>query len=157
MERLPFYIINLITNTRITFSILPEDISESNQAQFDEQSIRGRSSPLRGYNTSGPRNVSYSLELHDDYCEGGILATVNKLKALSFPTYDGIVIPPKCYIRIGNMIGMTAVTSSVSVSWKPPFRNGVYLCASVSLDFSEVVTVPYGARDIERGSDYVIK
>lgn len=157
ISRLPCYIINLVTGTRIAFTVIPEDISDSNSAQFDDQSIRGRSTPLKGYSGSGPRSVSYSLDLHDDYCQGGILKTVNKLKALVYPVYGGVVTPPKCYVRLGNMVGMTAVTNSVNISWKPPYRNGVYVCATVSLEFSEVVKTPYGATDIEKGGDYLIR
>ena len=155
-DKIPCYIINLVTGSRIEVDILPDEISESKDSQFDSVDLRGRSAPLQGYNCSGARSVSYSLTLHDDYCKGGLLSTVRKLKALEYPEYaNSSLTPPKCYVRFGSMISMSAIVTSVSITWKKPYRNGFYINADVNLEFSEVVDTPYSASQIEAGGDFI--
>lgn len=154
-EYIPCYIINLVTGTRIEFDITPDSIDDSNSASFDAQSIRGRSSPYQGYSESGPRTVSYSVTLHHDLCKDGLLNTVNKLKALTYPEYGGILQLPQCLVRIGDMIHCKAIVGDVGVSWQKPIRDGIYLVADISLSFTEVVDTPYGANEIEARGGYI--
>lgn len=156
-ETISCYIRNLITNTNIEFELIPEEFTETNSATFDPHNIRGRSSPLQGYNSSGPRTLNYTLQLYDDYCKDGILLTVNKIKALTYPEYGGAIIPPKCYIRFGGMINMQGVVSNVSVNWKKPFRKGIFINADVSIDITEVVDKPKSAYEIETGKEREVK
>lgn len=150
-DKINCYIKNLVTGTTIEFELIPETVSDNNSASFDAQDIRGRSNPIQGYNTSGPRTVSFSIQLHDDYCKDGILTTVNKLRALTYPAYGGGVTPPSCYVRFGKMIRMKAVVTSVSVQWNKPYRNGVFTQAEVSLDFTEIRNKSLSASNIEGG------
>ena len=160
-ELIPCYVINILTGKRIQFKLIPDDLSESLSASFEPQSIRGRSAPFLSYENTGSRTVSFSVTLHEEYCDGGILDTVNKLKALVYPTYVGsIVAAPKCYVRFGNMIGMKAIIESVGVSWEKPIlrdANGksFFAKAEVSLDFTELIdyTVP-NAFDIEKSGGF---
>lgn len=146
------YIINLVTNSRIEFTLIPDEVSDSVSSQFEETTPMGRSGPIYGYSATGPHSVSFSIQLHDDYCKGGILNTVNKLKALTYPVYNsGNINPPKCLIRIGNIINMTAKCSEVSVTWQKPYRNGQYIMAEVSLSFDEVTSRSMSAYDVEKG------
>lgn len=150
----PFYLINLITGTRLSLDITPDEITDSVGAEFEEQPIRGRSSPLKGYSSSGPRQVSFTITTADDYCKDGLVPTVNMLKAMVYPVYSGIVVSPEIYLRIGYLIAMKAVLNSVDVTWKKPIRNGFYTVADISFDFSEVVDIPRSAEEIEQGGDF---
>lgn len=154
-EYIPCYIINLVTGTRIEFDITPDSIEDSNNASFDSQSIRGRSSPYQGYSESGPRTISYSVTLHHDLCKDGLLNTVNKLKALTYPEYGGILQLPLCLVRLGDMIHCKAIVGDVGVSWQKPIRDGIYLVADISISFTEVVDTPYGAGEIESSGGYI--
>ena len=147
-DYIPCYIINSILNTTIEFECEPEEFSDSSSAQFDAQDVRGRSSPYQGYNSSGPREISFSLTLHDDLCKMGLLGTVNALKSLTYPGYDGVLKSPQCFIRIGDMVSCNAIVTSVSVSWQKPFRDGVYVTASVDISATEVVDTAYSSADI---------
>lgn len=146
------YIKNFVTGSTIEFELIPEEITDNYSATFDQQDIRGRSNPIQGYNSSGPRTISYTIQLHDDYCKTGILDTVNKLRALTYPEYGGVIIPPKCYVRFGNMIGTKAITTSVGVTWKKPYRDGIFINADVTLEFTEVLENPKSASQIEGGA-----
>lgn len=154
-EYIPCYLINLVTNTKIEFDITPDSIEDSNRASFDTQSVRGRSSPYQGYSESGPRTISYSITLHHDLCKDGLLSTINKLKALTYPEYGGVLNLPLCLVRIGDMVHCKAIVSDVGVTWQKPIRNGIYLVAEISLSFTEVVDTPYGAKEIETKGGYI--
>ena len=148
-DTIPCYIINLVTNSKIEFECTPESVSDNNSAQFDSQEIRGRSSPYQGYSGSGPRSLSYNIVLHEDLCKEGLINTINKLKALTYPEYGGVLLTPKCLIRLGNMIHCQATVSDVSITYQKPHRDNIYVYAEVDLSFSEVVDKPYSASEIE--------
>ena len=147
-DYIPCYIINTLTGNTIEFDVEPDEITESNTASFDPQDIRGRSSPYQGYNSSGPRNISFELVLHQDLCKDGILNTVNHLKSLVYPGYGGVLRAPECMIRLGNMIHCKAIVTDVGVTWQKPYRDNVYLAASVSLSFNEITDNPQSSADI---------
>lgn len=147
-DYIPCYVINTLTGNTIEFDVEPDEITESNTASFDPQEIRGRSSPYQGYNSSGPRNISFELVLHQDLCKDGILNTVNHLKSLVYPGYGGVLRAPECMIRLGNMIHCKAIMTDVGVTWQKPYRDNVYLTASVSLSFNEITDNPQSSADI---------
>ena len=152
------YIVNILTGSQHLINILPDSITESYSAMFDNIPIMGASSPKIGYSGGGPKSVSLSLPLHDDYSDKGILYDVNILKALAYPEYTTSIKPPNCYLRIGSFIAVYGACGSVSVSWQRPYRrdrsgNIVYVRADVSLDFQNIVRVPFSASDVERGRD----
>lgn len=147
-DYIPCYIINLLLGQTIEFECEPEEISDNVSAQYDQQEVRGRSTPYQGYNDSGPREINFSVVLHDDLCKNGILATVNHLKSLAYPEYSGVLLAPQSLIRIGDMINTKAIITSVGVSWSKPFRNGVYVTATVDISASEVRDDPLSASDI---------
>lgn len=157
------YIKNMNTKTVISFAaMLPETIQDSYSANYSPTDLLGRSSPIIGYSSGGPRSVSFDLTLHDDiiWADGhnqDIVDVVNSLKALPYPDYTSSkVIPPKCYVKIGDIISLVGVCNEVSVTWEKPYRETAlgrmsYIKAEVSLSFDEVVVSPRGTRDIERG------
>lgn len=151
-NRLECYIRNMITGTTSTFYVVPDEVSDSVTSNYESEEIRGRSSPIKGYNSTSARVVSYTLELHDDYCKDGILATVNFLRALAYPNYGGTITPPRCYVRLGTMVAMQAVVTSVATTWQLPIRNNVYIRASVSLELEEVTSSPASAYQIQSGT-----
>lgn len=144
------YIKNLLTGSTITF-IAPADVSDSVSAAFDQADIRGRSNPIQGYNTSGPREVSFSLDLSADYTDEELATMIAKFKALVYPNYDNYVEPPHCYLKLGNAVKGQFICSSVDVNYSDsPIRDNFYSKATVSLSFTEVVEIPYTANEIER-------
>lgn len=154
-DYIPCYIINSLTGGTIEFECEPEEITDNNSAQYDAQEVRGRSSPYQGYNQSGPREINFSVMLHDDLCKNGILATVNHLKSLTYPGYDGVLSAPHCVIRIGDMIHCNAIISDVGVTWQKPFRDGVYVAATVDISGLEVVDSAYSASEIWSKGGYI--
>lgn len=141
---------------RIEFKFLPETLEESYSANFDNTELQGRSSPVMGYSSGGPRNLSISVTVHDDYVGGGddIVDLANKFKSLAFPEYkNGKVEAPYVYIRFGSMLSMKAVCTDVSISWEKPYgetqNNRVaYRKAEISLTLNEVVKTAPSASNV---------
>lgn len=154
-DYIPCYIINSLIGGTIEFECEPEEFTDSTSAQFDAQDVRGRSSPYQGYSSSGPREINFNVMLHDDLCKNGILSTVNRLRSLVYPNYSGILLAPASKIRIGDMIHCNAVITDVSVTWQKPFRNGVYVTASVDVSAIEVVENAHSATDIWSKGGYI--
>lgn len=143
------YVINRLTGTKIVFGISPDEVTESNSAQFDDADIRGRSSPFKQYSQTGPRSVSFTIQLYADYCPMGIVQTVNAVKALVYPRYTDVIEAPHAYFKIGKFMALDGVVNSVSVSWRKPFRDGYYLFADVSIDMDEVRSVAQSVEEVE--------
>lgn len=153
MRLLDMYIVNLRTGTVMDFIIIPDGpISESLGVTWGSQQIPGSTRTYYGYDNTGPRSVNFSVRLHDDYCKFGIKQSVQNLKALAYPEYDGYVYPPECYVRIGNFLRFKGLCDSVSLSWERPIRNNQYLVADLSLSFQVVHNLVYSAFDVEGGS-----
>jgi hypothetical protein len=151
-EAITATIVNLTTGKIINLTHIPEELEDSNGASFSEVNIQGRSAPVLGYDGGGPRTVRFSIQLHDDYCPEGIKQAVQDLKALTYPLYSGSKItPPRCYVRIGNILRITGVCDDVSVNWKKPYRDGVFVYADVSVSFKAAMEVPLSANDVQWG------
>lgn len=144
-------IVNLTNGHVINLTHVPEEIEDANSASFSETNILGRSAPVLGYDGSGPRNVTFTLQLHDDYCPQGIKKAVHELKSLTYPKYGNYIQAPRCYVRIGDFLRITGVCEDVSVGWKKPYRDGVFVYADVSLSFKAALEVPFSVDEVLGG------
>lgn len=149
-EDISCFITNLNTGTVIEFGLLsPDEVSDSNSANFEDISIRGRSSPLKGYDSTGPRSISFSIELAADLCPQGLVQTVRRMQALLYPHQQTVIVQPRCLFVLGDFLNITGVPQSVDVVWKKPYTNGMYRFADVSFSMSEVEEVGRFAKEIE--------
>lgn len=154
-ETVTLYITNLLTTTTMEIDVTPNSFSESNTSNFDGQEIRGRSSIVQGYNSTGPRNVSISFTLYDDYCYYGLLNTINFLKGLMFPLYSaGFTTPPQAYIKFGNHISMKCFIN-VDIAYSGPKRDGILVSADISLSLSELRNDSLPVTSIEKGGEFI--
>lgn len=144
------YIINLVTGTQIHFH-LPESVADAVAANFDPIDIRGRSNALQGFNTTGPRTVSFDFDLHRDFCEYGLVTTAAQLKALCYPGYVGYIDAPKAYIHLGNAVRGLFIVNDVSVTYNVPYMDDMYMTAQVSMSVTEAGDTVYSASQIEEG------
>lgn len=149
------YIMNLATTSIIEFH-LPSELSDSMSANFESQNVRGRSAQYHGYNDSGPRNISFSIELQADYCKEEFNITIAKLKALTYPVYTNGVIYPSCVIKLGNVLTGQFIINSVGVSYdgQAPERDHLYTKATISIDAVETPQTAKSAEQIERDTNY---
>jgi hypothetical protein len=140
-DEFTFYILNQVTGSKIEFLLVPEEISESFSSSFESQDIMGRTAPIVGFSSSGPHTVSLNITIQADM-EGGIenmKKKINQLIALTYPVYSGDLLePPKCFVRVGNMVGMYGYIESVDVSWEKPYTDMVFRKAEISLSVNEI-------------------
>lgn len=150
VDTLDCYVQNLNTGKTTKFEISPETVSDAVVANFEDQATKSRTSPFKAYANSGPREISFTIELFDDYCELGILKTVRRFQALTVPTKSGgYVHEPRCKVKIGKFIDIIGVCTSVSVEWAKPYKDEVYSKADVSFSFNEVEEVSKFADEWE--------
>lgn len=160
------FIVDTVTQDRYTFQFIPQSVQDSKMANYADYAIQGRSSPLKGYHTSGARQLSFTLKMwaqpnQDDPTPSPsqIKQDVDLLRSLTYPDYDGGIKPPHlCYIQIGENVRMFGVCKSVTVGYDanqnvwdlgPGFAHG----PTVSLVFEEVANNPLDTFDV-RGGGY---
>lgn len=114
---------------RLHFQLMPDTITESKSANYEEIPIIGRSLPLLGYTNSTARQVSLSLSFaalkrDGEYSPEGILKKVRWLESKVYPHYDGIwVLPPhRLLLVIGKALAMTCVMSSCTTTHMKPWN-----------------------------------
>ena len=149
-------VVNLLTGSRLEFFSNPDAISDTAQVIFEPTDIRGRSSQYFGYSHTGPRTTAIELPIHEDYLLGGernIKNFANRIRALAYPEYWGQVVPPRCYLRVGDTLAGVVLLSDVSVSWSRPIRNYRYINATISLSLTVLQPMAPTAGFVEGGLD----
>lgn len=138
----------------------PNNISESITANYDQQTIPGRSSPVITYSSTGARQVSINISVTPDYLPSGYSSVeeyLRALKALEFPTYsNGSITAPNCYLKLPNL-DLDGVCTSVNIEYKTDrITTNKSMAADVSLQFLEVETTVKGAVYVvqDRGGMY---
>lgn len=157
----------------IRFQTMPDKISDSKSAVFNDAQIIGRSSPLKTYQFSSARRISLTLEFFASIENGDVSETnpaegplrvkdtVNLLRALVNPNYGSKLIsrPRKCILRVGENIGMVGYCLTVNVTLRGdyPWELNPSLAhyASVALTFEETGEDVYSFDDIRLGKDVV--
>lgn len=155
----------------IRFQTMPDKITDSKSAVFNDAQIIGRSSPLKTYQFSSARRISLNLEffasleandVSDPSMLGGVTKvkeTVNLLRALVNPNYGNKLIarPRKCILRVGDNIGMIGFCLTVNVTLRGDYpwelNPAMAHYASVAMIFEETGEDVYSFDDIRIGKD----
>jgi hypothetical protein len=137
------------------YGILPDEISESHNANFAAMDIMSRSGQLWSYSGGDSRTISLNFDVHEDYLaafNGGkadIREFAAKFKALTYPEYtESGVIPPSLLLRVGSFIKFKGICRSATVTWRKPMRNNRYIVANFSLDMAEANKLAFAASEI---------
>ena len=114
-----------ITDTMIKLYTLP-DVSDTKTASYSNESVVGRSSPIKTYSHSDDRQISIQLHFVTD-CEDRVWENLKYLRMLQsavYPQYDTTDVPyyppPVCKIVIGQLLGkcpLCAVLKSYAVRY----------------------------------------
>lgn len=157
------------------FIVLPsfvDSVQENFNISWQPTTPLGRSAPIYSYQSSGPRTLQLSFDLHrdmmfqinkgisnakvalgDDYVD----TLIKDLQACVLPDYDGTakaVNPPVVALRIGDDIFIKGViTSNLGITWRYPIlSNGKYSNMNINLSISEID--PYDARTVRTVGSY---
>ena len=168
MQFVTNYIYLYHTDKFIIIPEYPESITDNMTLTFNQTQALSRSAPVFTYAYSGPRSVTFNLELHrdmvndlnitagntnlksnvvsqtDDYVD----TLIKELQSIALPRYNvnnRAVIPPRVAVRFGNELFISGVvTSNISCVYnKPILSNGKY--AKVSITFTVSEYDPYDA------------
>ena len=168
MQFVTNYIYLYHTDKFIIIPEYPESITDNMGSSFNQTTALSRSAPVFTYANSGPRSVTFSLELHrdmvndlnitagntnlksnvvsqtDDYVD----ILIKELQSIALPRYNvnnRAVIPPRVAVRFGNELFISGVvTSTITCTYgKPILSNGKY--AKVSIGFTISEYDPYDA------------
>lgn len=137
------------------YGVLPDEFTESHTANFEPFDIKSRSNPLASYGSGSARNVSISVDIHEDYLaefNGGsadIREYIAAIKSITYPEYQGtLVVPPKVLLRVGTFLKIQGYCTSCSITWKKPIRDGRFIFATVQFDISEALEQAYSASEV---------
>lgn len=168
MQFVTNYIYLYHTDKFIIIPEYPDNITDNMGSTFNQTTALSRSAPVFTYSNSGPRTVTFNLELHrdmvndlnitagntnlksnvvsqtDDYVD----TLIKELQSIALPRYNvnnRAVIPPRVAVRFGNELFISGVvTSTISCVYnKPILSNGKY--AKVSIGFTVSEYDPYDA------------
>ena len=152
-EHFNSYIKNMLTKNVVEFD-LPRGVSENMQADFETTPIRGRSVPFHGYSNTGDRSLSITIPFHADLCKEDFTVTMDKLRALNYPSYEQNVGHPLCLIRLGNFFCDLCIVMSISIVYPDDgaLRDGQYTYSEVSLEFMWSPNSVPSVVDVEKGA-----
>ena len=173
MQFITNYIYLYHTDKFIIIPEYPESITDNMGSSFNQTTALSRSAPVFTYANSGPRSVTFSLELHrdmvndlnitagntnlksnvvsqtDDYVD----TLIKELQSIALPRYNvnnSAVVPPRVAVRFGNELFISGVVNTtVQCTYsKPILSNGKY--AKVTISFAVSEYDPYDATSVSQ-------
>jgi hypothetical protein len=122
----------------------PDGVAESQSAQWSEQAIIGRSSPISSYNNTSYRTIDVTLKLHRELGEQMGLGTdcLERLEIIFrrsvYPSYNNQqgISPPITTIVLGNFKAKGYVTS-VTFNWSGPIIDKKYQMLEIGVHLTD--------------------
>lgn len=147
----------------------PDQITDSMQSSFAENSALGRSAPVYTFSKSGPRTIQISLEFHRDMFddmpsnvvprddEDKSDSFIHAIQAIAVPKYNlsnKAIEPPLVAIRLGKEVFIKGIVSGgVQVTYKKPIlSNEKYAIVGISFTVSEVD--PYDSSTVFKNGSF---
>ena len=159
IEKQCFIVDTITPSTRVYFQMMPE-VTDSKSINWNQIDIIGRSHPILGYASSGPRTFSFTLSFfahatnRDDTSQTRIQANINFLLSLTYPDYSGGSVKPphKCILHLGEQVHWPVVAQDISVTYKPTgWLNNLPVHAEVSCLFIEAANDAIDYKKIRFG------
>lgn len=136
----------------------PEQLQDSSQANFSEESILGRSAPIYSFSNSGPRTLNVTLKMHRELtsqvngqADDIVDELTNALQAAVVPDYQigsKMVNPPLVAVSFGSDVyikgiirGAVTITRDLPIIMDDKF-------AIINIGFSVTETTPFSGRDL---------
>lgn len=143
--------------------IYPRNIQDTLTPNYRESQTLARTAPIQSWVNSGPRTLSFSIDVHRDYDyykgrngdKGEKMADFSELldeyQAINLPnTSEATIIkPPRVTVKIGsNSKGGHRITGvpTITVLEKEPIIDGVYQSATITITVKELI--PYSEKDV---------
>lgn len=138
------FLYNLNTGEFLDFQLIPNSLSTTYTSKIVKATPIAVLHPINFYVGGSAKSLSFSFDIHEDINgipasngESSIYETLKVINRMSEPIDESgrNVIGPSIYLQLGNQFaGKGHMTVSMSV--KTPYRNGRYLLASISVNFT---------------------
>lgn len=169
------YIYAYHTNKFYCLPVFPDNIQDSMAVQFTPTTPLARSAPIYSYSNSGPRTISFSIEIHRDFMnqvntnnseiipkadDDYLDSFIDAIHSLSVPEYTDaqkMVNPPLAALKIGNQIFCKGIISNLNLEYKLPLielSDGRLKYAVASLSFTMNEFDAYDAEYLRQVGSY---
>lgn len=133
----------------IDFFYIPGEISDSVNADWQEHTIIGRSSPLHFYGSTSARTIQLELNfVAETNAFEEVFQKVAWIQSLKYPEYRGKYMRPphRVSLIIGRFISLDGILKTADVTWRAPYDSETKfpMLAVVNLSIEEAVETPYG-------------
>lgn len=135
-----------ISDETIDFPVYPEEISDSVKANYTQMpELIYQYEPWQLYQSSGPRQNTYSFEFHrdmwtGDHRDGYANKLVRFCQSNCYPEYNGsaVNVPQVTLYLMGKTL-ISGVMTDVNVNWSGPIGlDGFYLMCKLEITIVEV-------------------
>ncbi|MCK9459718.1 MAG: hypothetical protein M0R80_08775 [Proteobacteria bacterium] len=135
------------------------DISDSKSAQYNDETVIGRASPLKTYSHSAPRTISMTLHFYTTKA-GDADENLSFLRALESAVYPRdiggggapFIPPPVCMIRCGSLLSdkdpLCVILMQYSVKFPTNVAWNKTLFTPVQFDVDTTWEVVYKSADL---------
>jgi len=129
---------------------VPDEIEEGVEAEYQEQTIIGRSAPIEGYSATGARTLSFSFTLFptesgdpESVIKAEVFDMVMWLRSFVYPEYKGnFMFPPhRLQVIMGSFLNVVGIMKSAPVTWMKPFDPSTLFPHQAQLNFELTETV----------------
>jgi len=132
-------------NVAIELPSYPDELSDNTSANWADQTIVGRSSPIAAFTGTGYRNVSFNFLMHREMANN-IEEVIKFLRSTVYPSYQASgLIPPITTFRFGAF-RIKGIVRSVGFVFKKPIINEVYQLCEVSINID---STPENVIDVD--------
>ena len=163
------YIENKEKGNIIVLPVRPDNISDNISAAFEKETPRGRTASYWGYNSTGDRELSFSVKLfkididekEDNsssfYNERSTyLKIIRNCKSLCYPEFEGkygTVSQPYCYVNINDFVRFMGICQSVSISYEGDIVDDIYSIATINFSFTAITDTPLSQSEVARSGN----
>lgn len=146
---------NPLERIEIEMPFIPDTVKYNYQANFQEQSVLGRLSPVFLYSSGSTKTYGFSIPVHEDILDEvkitkngrpqkpkNVVDLVDYLKMLSYPIsrIGQPVFFPQVYFMLGELAGYGIV--NVSVNWAKPFFENKGRYSNAVINFEVTIEQP---------------
>lgn len=155
------YIIDLVHGGEFKFYVPEYEIST--RPQWDSQNILGRSTSIKGYNSTESKSIALKLELIAGaglYSRGrsprndrvaDMLDDIAFIESLAYPDYSKSIVlpPPVILLYLSPTVKMKGIIGDVNVSYKKPYDTSLRpMMADLSFTVTHVTETPPDYYDV---------
>lgn len=153
----------------ISLPVRPDSISDNISTAFEKETPRGRTASYWGYNSTGDRELSFSVKLFKidideqfvNFNKDTYLDLIMKSKSLCYPEFEGkygTVSQPYCYVNINDFVRFMGICQSVSISYEGDIVEDIYSIATINFSFTAITDTPLSQSEVARsGNDNEMK